>query len=137
MQVKQHEKAVFVARGLGWFGIGLGAMEILAPRWLSRMIGVEETPGLLRLFGAREIASGIAILALDNPGPAVWSRVGGDAMDLAALGIAVGSPGTEAGKAIGATVAVAGVTALDTWCAWQLTAKKHAVTHTITVNRSQ
>lgn len=135
--MKQNGKSLLVARGLGWFSIGFGAMELLAPRWLSRTIGVDDNPTLLRLFGAREVASGIAILAQENPGPAVWSRVGGDAMDLASLGLALSSPDTEKGKTLGATLAVAGVTALDAWCAWQLTDNNATVRRTVTVNRSQ
>ena len=39
----------------------------------------------MRLVGAREIASGFGILAQNKPTPWLWSRVGGDAMDLALL----------------------------------------------------
>src|SRR3954468_7527160 len=52
-----------VANFLGWFSIGLGLVELTAPRTLARAIGVKGNPLLLRLFGLREIASGIAILS--------------------------------------------------------------------------
>ena len=121
--MKQNGKSLLVARGLGWFSIGLGAMEIFAPRWLSRTIGVEDNPALLRMFGAREIASGIAIMAQENPGPAMWSRVGGDILDLATAGANLAEAGTGRRVRVLATMAaLAGVTALDALCASQLTA---------------
>jgi hypothetical protein len=36
------EKREQLAQGLGWFSIGLGALEIFAPRGLSRLIGIWE-----------------------------------------------------------------------------------------------
>ena len=81
-----------LARALGWFSIGLGATQLLAPRRLARMIGVDDdgrTVVLMRTLGAREVATGIAILSEpDNPR---WlaARVGGDVMDLALLGNAM------------------------------------------------
>src|SRR5947209_1586526 len=72
-----------LARGLGWFGIGLGLAEVLAPRGLAKFIGLRKDHTLLlRLFGLREIASGVAILAQRRPTEGVWSRVVGDALDL-------------------------------------------------------
>lgn len=81
-----------LAKALGWFSIGLGATQLLAPRRLARAIGVDDgdrTVVLMRTLGAREMATGFAILAQpDNP---AWlaARVGGDVMDLALLGKAM------------------------------------------------
>lgn len=99
-----------VARGLGWFSIGLGLAELLMPRAMSRATGMRGRERTLRAYGAREIATGIALLAARDPRPWLWARVGGDALDLAALGREGGwrRPGTAA-----ALAAVAGVTALD------------------------
>ena len=42
--------------GLGWFSIGLGLMEVLAPRATARMIGVpEQRTTAVRLLGIREM----------------------------------------------------------------------------------
>ena len=38
----KHNVNTLVARGLGWFSIGLGAMEIIAPGQLSKLIAVAE-----------------------------------------------------------------------------------------------
>jgi uncharacterized membrane protein len=109
-----------LAQGLGWFSIGLGVAEVVAPRRLSRLIGVRKTHnGLIRMLGLREIASGIGILSRQRPAGFLWSRVGGDAMDLALLGTAFASPKANRGRLTAATVAVAGVAALDVISAQQ------------------
>ena len=102
-----------LARFLGWFSIGLGTAEIAAPRALAKLTGVPHRPFLLRLLGLREIMSGVGILRKDEPAPWLWSRVAGDAMDLALLGAALSSPQSSKPKVAAATVAVLGVTALD------------------------
>ena len=78
-----------LARGLGWFSLALGAAELLAPSKLCRALGVPDRKGLVRSYGAREVASGVGILALGRRrAPWVWSRVAGDALDLTTLGAA-------------------------------------------------
>ena len=105
-----------VARGLGWFSIGLGLAECAAPRTVARLIGVRDTNAnrnTLFAFGIREIASGIGILVAERPVAPVWARVGGDVMDLAFLGRALRSDGSEKNRVAIATAAVLGVTFLD------------------------
>jgi uncharacterized membrane protein len=111
-----------LARGLGWFSIGLGLAEVLAPGGVAKISGVSrKNTGLIRLFGLREIASGIGIFAQGRrPTEAVWSRVVGDALDLACLGAAFASPKTKKGMLAFATANVLAVTALDVLCAQQL-----------------
>src|SRR4030095_7016786 len=50
-------------QALAAFSIGLGLVELLAPRRLGRLIGAGEHPALLRLCGLREIASGVGLLS--------------------------------------------------------------------------
>ena len=105
-----------LAIGLGWFSLALGAAEILAPRQLARMIGVpatERTAKLFRAYGAREIAAGAGILARPDESKWLWSRVGGDALDLATLGAAAREERSDPTRLALAAAAVAGVTALD------------------------
>src|SRR5919205_1309570 len=112
-----------LARGLGWFSIGLGLAELLAPRGVAKVAGMRGNTALIRLFGLREIASGIAIFAgCRRPAAAVWSRVAGDALDLACLGAAYTTPGNDAARLTFATANVLAVTALDVLCAQQLSA---------------
>jgi len=110
-----------IAKGLGFFSLGLGLTELFAPRWLGRLIGAgEEHRRLVQLFGVREIAAGITILAAPRPGKGLWARVLGDALDVAALVAALRSTGQRA-RVAGALGAVAGVTALDVYTARRLT----------------
>jgi uncharacterized membrane protein len=106
-----------VARGLGWFSIGLGLAEIAAPRRMARAIGVPDDRrncATLRAIGVREIASGVGILSRDRPVGPVWTRLGGDVMDLTLLGRALSSNRSRRTRVAAATAAVLGVTALDT-----------------------
>jgi hypothetical protein len=109
-----------VARRLGWFSIGLGVVEVCAGREVGRALGMEDKSWLLRVFGVREIAAGVAILGMEHPGAGVWARVAGDALDLAVLasGFTEDNPRKENLAAAFATVA--GITALDYWCAKRL-----------------
>ena len=110
-----------LALGLGWFSIGLGLAELFAPRHVARAIGMPDaSDGVLQTFGAREIANGVAILAQpDNPAW-LWSRVGGDGIDLAYLASGFRDGRVDTGKLGMAMAAVLGVTALDAIAAQQL-----------------
>ena len=109
-----------VARGLGWFSIGLGLTEVVAGRSMGRALGMEDRSWLLRAFGVREIAAGVAILALENPRAGVWARVAGDVLDLAALGSGFTEDNPKKENLAAAFATVAGITALDYWCARRL-----------------
>lgn len=109
-----------VARGLGWFSIGLGLVEVLAPRPVAKFLGTPHT-NLIRAFGVRELAAGLGILLLNKPtAPWLWARVGGDALDIAALVMTYhNNPATR--KSVGFSLAnVVAITALDLWCTQQL-----------------
>ena len=73
-----------MARCLGWFSIALGAVELMAPRAVGRLLGMEGREKLVRTFGAREISAGIVSLSTERQA-GMWSRVAGDGMGLAAL----------------------------------------------------
>src|SRR5947209_4230603 len=113
-----------LARFFGWFSIGLGAVELVAPGALVRFVGTART-GLVRGFGLREIAAGIGILTSERMTPWVWGRVAGDALDLAALAVAVARGRRR--NALIATGAVAGVTALDLLVVRRLSAGRDAI----------
>jgi uncharacterized membrane protein len=116
----QEGNAEQLARFLGWFSIGLGLAEIVAPRQLAELIGVDNKPGVFRLMGLREIGHGVGILSQDQPAGAVWSRVAGDILDLALLSTRLDSDNPERQKTLAATMSVLGVTALDLYTAKSL-----------------
>lgn len=111
-----------LAKGLGWFSVGLGLAELLAPRAIASISGVSNKhTNLIRLYGARELAAGITIFAQEKPTEGVWSRVAGDALDLISLGRAATEEDAKVGRVAFATANVLAVTALDVICAIQLT----------------
>jgi len=122
-----------LARGLGWLGIGIGLVELLAARRLGRLVGPRGREALLQACGVREIVSGMGILASQRPATTsgwMWSRVAGDALDLAILGAAAAAP-SRGGHPLAAMVAVAKVAAVDVGCARALRAQAHAARQTI------
>lgn len=111
---QRQRQGAEIARGLGWFSIGLGIAELAAPRALARAIGVDErgrTSTAIRAMGARELAHGVGILA--RPRQAMWTRVASDAIDLALLGWAFAKKRVDTPRLVGAIASVVGVAALD------------------------
>ncbi|HWJ73274.1 MAG TPA: hypothetical protein VNX29_08930 [Kaistia sp.] len=101
-----------LARGLGWFSIGLGLTELLAPKVLTRWLGMSGMEGLVRCFGAREIASGVLTLSTEKR-TGVASRIFGDGLDIVALATALGPHNPKRHNAGLALALVAGVALLD------------------------
>ena len=116
------DAAESLERGLGWFSVGLGGVAVAAPRLVCWLSGLR-SPTLMRLVGTRELAAGIGILTQRDRAPWLWSRVVGDAFDLAALAVALGGRGRR-GRAAVALAAVAAVTALDVLAAVRLTGSR-------------
>ncbi len=123
---RTNHSARTLARGLGWFSIGLGVAELVMPGKLARFLGVPGNEGLIRACGAREVATGLGLLLSDDPKPWIYARIGGDVLDLAGLGMSI-EKGTEQVNAAIAAGAVAGVTALDLSCAKGLAAESEEV----------
>ena len=114
---------------LGWFSIGLGLAEVFAPRQVAKLVGIENEEdhvGTLRSFGVRELAAGFAILTRPKPTYWLWSRVGGDAIDLSFLARRMRdeNENNNNAKLLAATLAVLGVTALDIMQGAKLTSEK-------------
>ncbi|HZQ52267.1 MAG TPA: SRPBCC family protein [Bryobacteraceae bacterium] len=132
-----------LATGLGWFSVGLGLAELLAPSAVATLIGIRNRGRsnlLIRLYGIREIGAGIGILAQSRPTGWLWGRVAGDAADLSSLGWALAQGSTDKTRAAIATAAVSGVTALDVLSAKNLSATTQSsgpvrVAKTITIDR--
>jgi hypothetical protein len=113
-----------LATGLGIFSIGLGLMEIMHPRRISGKLGAHRADTLVKVYGYRELATGVGILGCRAMGrsakPWIWARIAGDVLDLASLGAVTRVPGANKKGIASATAAVAGVTALDVLCAFML-----------------
>lgn len=109
-----------LANVLGWFSIGLGVVQVVAPRALGRAIGVGDHPGLMRALGCREIASGLGLLSQRATDAWAWSRVAGDAIDLALLAAAARNADANPQRIAMAATTVLGVTALDLYASREL-----------------
>ncbi len=107
-----------LARGLGWFSIGLGVMEVLMPRTITRFLGMRGRKGLVQFYGVREIGTGVAILNSADPTPWIWGRVAGDVLDVGT--VAAGLLGPRKGNKLLTLVILGGIGALDLICAEQL-----------------
>lgn len=116
----RDETGTALARALGWFSIGLGAVELLAPRTLASAFGMGGRERLLQAYGVREVASGMAILAAQDPLPWVWGRVAGDALDLATLAPTLDESNSQRQAAAIAVGAVTAVLLVDLLCTREL-----------------
>jgi uncharacterized membrane protein len=136
-----------LATGLGMFSLGLGLAEVVAPGAVAKFVGVDDDDKartILRSYGAREIGTGLGILAQKRPAGWMWGRVGGDMLDIATLAAAMSRPEADRAKIGRAIAMVAGVTALDVYCAQQLSDQEDQggdepgipVIRVITINKS-
>ncbi len=101
------------ARLLGLASLGLGTSMLVSPQGVARFAGVDDSPVALPVItavGARELAHATGLLA-GRPGWA-WTRVLGDAVDLTALGIALGNRRGERRERLQAVVVGASALAL-------------------------
>ncbi len=101
-----------LARALGWFSIGLGVVELVAPGRIARTLGLEGRESLIRAYGARELASAIPTLSIDKP-IGLAARIAGDALDLGTLSTALHHGNPKRDNAMIATALVIGITLLD------------------------
>lgn len=109
------------ARALGWASLGIAATEVFGQGYVEEeLLGIDEHPHLMQALGAREAIAGVTILSQKSITPTLaaglWSRVAGDAMDLALLATAATrtrKPVTLAAN----TLVVLGITALDVFYA--------------------
>jgi uncharacterized membrane protein len=134
-----------LAKSLGWFSIGLGIAEVVAPDRIAALIGVRDQDNVrtvLRGFGLREIATGVGILSQPANPSWMWGRVAGDLLDMATLASAMNTENADRTRLTAATAAVAGVAALDVYCGTQLSAEDPTadsgaidIVKTIAVNR--
>jgi hypothetical protein len=111
------------AQGLGVFSIVLGLFELICGRWLARSLGLDGKEHIVRLYGGREILTGVAILASKDPTPWVWGRVAGDALDIGTVAYGYTRDGDDVTSIVPALVAVAGATAADVCCAAKLSSE--------------
>lgn len=116
-----------LVRGLGVASIGLAVPMVWRPDDVARLAGVDDDAGaaaLIRAVGVRELVH--AALLTVGPRRSVWTRVAGDAFDLAVMGHAMKSrSGERLARLDLATLAVAGITAVDVYAAVRTSRAQH------------
>ena len=134
-----------VARALGWFSLGLGGIQLAAPRRLLDALGVHPRGAavlITRLIGLRELTVVPGLLAGSRPFGWLGARVAGDLMDLGLLVRALNGR-ADRRRVAGALGLVAVVTGIDLAAA--IAARREAkarsrhpdsIVRTVTVNRS-
>ena len=116
-----------LGKGLGWMSLGLGAAALFAGGRIAEALGLENKSHLVRLIGAREIASGIMTLSPDRQ-TGLWTRVAGDVMDVMLVATALDAPPTrQRDNAKLALAAVAGIALLDVLAAIGTTAERRRI----------
>lgn len=99
---------------LGQNAIGLGLWGLLAPKGVNRFLGLRTSPQVTQaLFGAREMATGVALFSDPTRAGALWARVGWDIFDIAVLSRLARRENPQRGNAKFALAVVLAVTAAD------------------------
>jgi uncharacterized membrane protein len=115
-----RQRRIVVSRrpdALGWLSIGLGVAQLVAPRQVARLVGIDEESDTnrlaLRAIGLRELACGMGLLSHSRA--ALWAgvRVAGDLMDLALLGSALDARRSDRGHLLAAAAGVAAIGVID------------------------
>jgi uncharacterized membrane protein len=105
-----------MARALGVASAALGVPMLTSPDTVARLAGVDNVavaPHVIQAVGVRELMHAATLLV--GPPKTVWTRVAGDAVDLALLARAVTNRNGERRTRVSlATAAVAGIAAIDT-----------------------
>ena len=111
-----------LGKALGWVSFGLGIAELIAPRHITRALGMEGKEALVRAYGVREMGAGLLCLSIDKP-VGLWNRVAGDGIDVATLLTGLRSDNPKRNNVIIALAMILGVTALDVVAAQATTAR--------------
>ena len=108
-----------VGRVLGWASFGLGALELFAPKVLTKWLGMEGREALVRAYGVREFGAGVMCLST-NSDVGAFSRAAGDALDLATLATAYNDDNPKKRNVGIAMAAVAAIGIADAAAGWAI-----------------
>ena len=103
-----------ISGSLGMGAMGLGWWGLLAPRSVSRFLGIPAPKAVIRtLFGLRELYTGYTLAGDPTKSDVLWLRVAGDIFDIAVLGAALNPRNRKRGNVKFMLNAVLVITALD------------------------
>ncbi|MGE5564179.1 MAG: hypothetical protein ACM3ZV_12875 [Bacillota bacterium] len=108
-----------VGRALGWASFGLGALELFAPKVVTRWLGMEGREGLVRAYGVREFGAGVMCLSTNSDFGA-FNRAAGDVLDVATLATAYKDDNPKKRNVGIAMAAVAAIGVIDAAAGWAI-----------------
>ena len=111
-----------LVKGLGGASLGLGMSEVLAPAKVAALAGIDangRTRPVIRALGLRECGHAAALLF--GPSKLVWTRVAGDALDVALLGVGAANHGERGRRTAVSAAALVGIAAADLYAALRTT----------------
>src|SRR5690349_13122050 len=101
-----------IAAGLGWFSVGMGVAEIVAPGAVSKLIGVKRKSSDTRWRGVRKLAAGIGLMQAPQSGMGLLTRAGANVLELSRMRSRSRRRGSNSGRAAIGLAALAGVAAI-------------------------
>lgn len=120
--------AAKLTTGLGWFSLGLGATQLLAPGRVNRMIGVRDdtrTRFGQVLVGAQELTAAAGILSQRRPVMWLWGRTAGDALHIAMVARAAPSRAERPARVAMTLGALAGCFITDAYASARMSSQPH------------
>lgn len=103
-----------LSMNIGMTAIGLGIWGLMFPRRVARTLGVDApAPVIQAIFGLREMWTGFTLAGDPTKAGMLWTRVAGDAFDIAVLKGLDNPKNPQRGAAKAALGFVLAVTALD------------------------
>lgn len=110
---------------IGATAVGLGIWGLIFPTSVKRTFGIRSSAAIVAaLFGVRELWSGLSLVNDPTRSDVLWARVGGDVLDLAALGALARPLNPKAGNARLALNLVKAVAVLDVIAALGMSAAR-------------
>ena len=118
-----------VSTMLGMGAIGLGMWGLLAPKSVSRFLGIPASTHVVRtVFGVRELITGYTLAGDPTKSGMLWTRFAGDLFDIAVLRLADNPRNPKRKNSRFALNAVLLITALDAFAAVRMsTVKRNCV----------
>jgi hypothetical protein len=110
--------------GLGWFSLGLGTAQLLAPGVVNRAIGLRDDGRSRlgqRLVGAQELAAAAGILGPGPTTPWLWARTSGDVLHITMLARAARGRGEHPQRLAGTLASLVGCLATDAYASVRAT----------------
>ena len=142
------DRNITLPRALGWLSLALAAPPLASPRDFCTALGVgtgERQRIAAQVVGVRELVAAAGLIGRPRP-IMLWGRVAGDAMDLTLLARSLQRRSRRAWRpqvrreqrrAVAASVAVAGITAVDLYAATTRSRRRTPMklTATTTINK--